>query len=253
MKMTIIVYVLSLASSNATAQQGAQDSYSSGAGLSHKTLKTVRTDAVPKAAKEAEKALGQASNRHPASKDTPTQRRSHKFSLFGKETKKFEVNVESIVPLYFTKGYHVALGFRYKFFRVRTSVIYGGTYDAERSGINDSADSFKRHYDYGGWGFFFGFFPFTQRWLDGFHVYVFFEHHRWKIVNKANDQTAKLDSFDMGPGIGYQLVMFNYFYLQPAFHFYMRKGQTTLVGGQPYSLPRFDCTAVLRLGIRLPF
>ena len=41
------------------------------------------------------------------------------------------LEVESLVPMFFTGGYHVGVGYRYDKFRVRVSVINGGTYNAD--------------------------------------------------------------------------------------------------------------------------
>jgi hypothetical protein len=41
------------------------------------------------------------------------------------------LKVESLIPMYFTVGYHFAIGYRYRKFRLRVSVINGGTYNAE--------------------------------------------------------------------------------------------------------------------------
>ncbi|MDX9773760.1 MAG: hypothetical protein RBT02_10145, partial [Bacteroidales bacterium] len=37
------------------------------------------------------------------------------------------LELESLVPMFFTGGYHVGVGYRYDKFRVRVSVINGGT------------------------------------------------------------------------------------------------------------------------------
>jgi hypothetical protein len=56
---------------------------------------------------------------------------------------KHALEIESLVPMFLTGGYHVALGYRYKKFRLRASVINGGTYNAETAGINNNSDNFK--------------------------------------------------------------------------------------------------------------
>jgi hypothetical protein len=45
------------------------------------------------------------------------------------------IEVESLVPMFITGGYHFAVGYRYRKFRVRLSIINGGTYDAEKVGL----------------------------------------------------------------------------------------------------------------------
>lgn len=69
---------------------------------------------------------------------------------------KHAMEVESLVPIFFTGGYHFALGYRYKKFRLRASIINGGTYNAEKAGINNSATDFKRYYTTSP-GVFFGY------------------------------------------------------------------------------------------------
>ena len=59
-------------------------------------------------------------------------------------TVKQALEVESLVPMFLFGGYHFAVGYRYKKFRVRASVINGGTYNAETVGLNDSPPAFKR-------------------------------------------------------------------------------------------------------------
>ncbi|WP_207382688.1 hypothetical protein [Flavobacterium subsaxonicum] len=60
------------------------------------------------------------------------------------------------MPMFFTGGYHFALGYRYKKFRLRASIINGGTYNAEKAGINNSSTDFKRYYTTSP-GVFFGY------------------------------------------------------------------------------------------------
>ena len=40
------------------------------------------------------------------------------------------LEIESLFPMFFTGGYHLGLCYRYQKFRIRASVINGGSYDA---------------------------------------------------------------------------------------------------------------------------
>jgi len=55
--------------------------------------------------------------------------------------KSYDVNqaleVESLFPMFLTGGFHVGVGYRYKKFRVRASVINGGSYNAETAGVDN--------------------------------------------------------------------------------------------------------------------
>ena len=59
---------------------------------------------------------------------------------------KSAIEVESLVPMFLSGGYHFAVGYRYERFRVRVSIINGGSYDAETAGVNNSSAEFKRFY-----------------------------------------------------------------------------------------------------------
>jgi hypothetical protein len=49
------------------------------------------------------------------------------------------LEVESLVPMFLTGGYHFAVGYRYRKFRVRVSVINGGTFNADAFGITQTS------------------------------------------------------------------------------------------------------------------
>jgi len=69
---------------------------------------------------------------------------------------KHAFEIESIVPLFFYGGCHFAVGYRYEKFRVRFSVIDGGTFDVEGFGLNNSSPEFRRYYK-PGTGIFLGY------------------------------------------------------------------------------------------------
>ena len=51
--------------------------------------------------------------------------------------------VESLVPMFFTGGYHFAVCYRYNKFRFRASVINGGTYNADTQATGDVDEGYK--------------------------------------------------------------------------------------------------------------
>jgi hypothetical protein len=154
--------------------------------------------------------------------------------------------VESLVPMFFFGGYHAAVGYRQGNFRIRASVIYGGDYDAEQAGADNSANAFKRFYDQGSYGVFGDYFIWK-----GLHAFVFVESHNWIIESKGNDARNTMSTIDYGPGIGYQFYIGDRFYIQPAIHLYFRDSKTISVGNETYSIPSMDRSFVLRLGYNL--
>jgi hypothetical protein len=170
---------------------------------------------------------------------------AHGVSAEEARTTNHYIEVESLVPMFFYNGYHAAIGYRLNDFRIRASVLYGGTYDAEPAGISNSKDQFSRYYDHGSWGVFFGYFV----WRN-LEFYAFAEHHEWKIKNKEDSATASMRTYDVGPGIGYQFFVQDHFYIQPAYHVYFRKRETIVVGNKDYTIPAIDQSVVLRLGYR---
>jgi len=153
--------------------------------------------------------------------------------------------VESLVPMFFTGGYHFGLGYRYHNFRVRVSVINGGKYNAETAGINNSSDNFKRYYKTSP-GIFAGY----NVW-KGLELYTYLEHHTFEIEQKSTGQKKDLKNFDFGGGISYQYFIGRYFYVQPGAHVYLRKDNSISFGHEIYHISNTDLSLVLRLGIRL--
>lgn len=154
------------------------------------------------------------------------------------------LEVESLVPMFFTGGYHFAIGYRYNKFRVRVSVINGGSYDAETVGLNNSSSEFKRFYKTSP-GFFLGY----NVWKN-LELYGFVESHTFSIQQKSTKIEKDLHSTDIGGGIGYQFFIGRYFYIQPALHMYCRKDKSLDFEGTKYSISNMDISPVLRLGIR---
>ncbi|SHF82301.1 hypothetical protein [Dysgonomonas macrotermitis] len=155
------------------------------------------------------------------------------------------LEVESLVPMFFSGGYHVGVGYRYERFRVRASIINGGSYNAEKAGINNNSSEFKRFYKTSP-GIFFGY----NVWKN-LEVYTYAEFHTFTIQQKSTKYEKDLYSTDFGGGIGYQFFIGRYFYIQPALHIYLRKDKSLDFDGTKYNIPNTDFSPVIRLGVRL--
>lgn len=174
-------------------------------------------------------------------------------SLIGccKETKQksYDVNqafeIESLFPMFITGGFHVGVGYRYKKFRVRASVINGGSYNAETAGINNSSSEFKRYYKTSP-GLFLGY----NVWKN-LEIYTYAELHTFEIEQKSTGLKQDLHSTDLGAGIGYQFFIGRYLYIQPAMHVYLRSDKQLDFNGTKYNIPNIDLSPVIRIGARL--
>ena len=154
--------------------------------------------------------------------------------------------VESLVPMYFYGGYHIGLGYRYKKFRVRVSVINGGDFDAEPYGTTNSSPEYERHYKTSP-GVFFGY----NVWKN-LEVYGYFENHTFEIEQVASAEKKDLKSNDLGIGISYQFFIGRTFYVQPGIHSYFRSEKSvTFSDNSAYSIPTTDISFVFRVGARL--
>lgn len=153
--------------------------------------------------------------------------------------------VESLVPMFFTGGYHFAVGYRYDRFRIRASVINGGTYNAETAGINNNSDNFKRFYKTSP-GIFLGY----NVWKN-LELYGFAEFHTFSIQQRSTKIEKDIHTVDLGGGVGYQFFIGRYFYIQPALHIYCRKDHRLDFEGTKYNISNIDFSPVLRLGVRL--
>lgn len=158
---------------------------------------------------------------------------------------KHAIEIESLVPMFFSGGYHFALGYRYKKFRIRASIINGGTYNAETAGIQNDSENFKRYYTTSP-GIFFGY----NIWKN-LELYTYLEFHTFRITQKSSGQEEDLKSIDTGLGISYQFFIGRYFYIQPGMHLYLRKNNSVDFGTVTYSIPNADVSPVIRLGVRL--
>ncbi len=111
------------------------------------------------------------------------------------------LEVESLFPMFLTGGYHIGVGYRYEKLRVRVSVINGGSYDAEKSGVNNSSADFKRYYKTSP-GVFLGY----NVWKN-LEVYTYLELHTFQIEQKSTGMKKDLFSVDAGGGVGYQFFI----------------------------------------------
>jgi hypothetical protein len=155
------------------------------------------------------------------------------------------VEGESLFPMFFTGGYHACAAYRYKDFRVRVSVINGGTYDAEPAGITNAKGSFKRYYKTSP-GLFLGY----NIWKN-LEIYTFFEGHTFQIEHKSTGLKKEIKSLDVGGGISYQFFIGRIFYVQPGIHLYLRERRSVQFANEAYRIPAADLAPVIRIGFRL--
>lgn len=158
---------------------------------------------------------------------------------------KSAVEVESLVPMFLTGGFHIGVGYRYERFRVRVSVINGGSYDAETAGVNNSSADFKRFYKTSP-GLFLGY----NLWRN-LELYSYLEAHTFEIEQKSTGIRKDMHSLDTGLGLSYQFFIGRYFYIQPGMHVYLRGDKTVNFETASYSVPNVDLSPVIRLGVRL--
>lgn len=155
------------------------------------------------------------------------------------------VEVESLVPMFVTGGYHFAVGYRYRKFRVRVSIINGGTYDAEPVGLKNSSPEFKRFYNTSP-GIFLGY----NVWKN-LELYTYLESHTFSIKQESSGITKDIHSIDTGLGISYQFFIGRVFYVQPGLHLYLRGSKSADFSGVQYNIPNADISPVIRVGARL--
>ena len=154
------------------------------------------------------------------------------------------LEVESLFPMFFSGGFHIGMGYRYNDFRVRASVINGGNFDAENSGLRNSSEEFKRYYKTSP-GIFIGY----NVWKN-LELYTYFEYHTFEIEQKSTEMKKDLQSFDFGGGVGYQFFVWKGLYVQPAFHVYLRKDNSLHFNEAIYNIPNVDISPVIRVGYR---
>ncbi|MBP1618934.1 MAG: hypothetical protein H6Q14_2761 [Bacteroidetes bacterium] len=153
------------------------------------------------------------------------------------------LEVESLFPMFITGGFHLGVGYRLDKFRIRASVINGGSYNAEEAGVNHSPD-FKRHYKTSP-GIFLGY----NVWKN-LELYTYLELHTFEIEQKNTGIKKDLFSIDTGGGVGYQFFVWKGAYVQPAFHVYLRKSKSLDFGDAVYKISTVDLSPVIRIGYR---
>jgi len=171
--------------------------------------------------------------------DTTAKSKLHNYEV------KQAFEVESLVPMFFTGGYHFAVCYRYDKFRVRASVINGGDYDAEPAGLKNSKADFKRYYQPSP-GFFLGY----NVWRN-LEVYTFLEFHTFEIEQKSSGLKKDIHSTDFGGGVSYQFFIGKRFYIQPGLHLYLRSDKSAQFNQTTYNIPNVDFAPVFRVGYRL--
>ncbi len=155
------------------------------------------------------------------------------------------IEIESLVPMFFTGGYHYAVCYRYHQFRIRASIINGGHYDAEPAGLKNSSADFKRYYKTSP-GIFLGY----NVWKN-LELYTYLELHTFAIEQKSVGIQKDIHSTDFGGGISYQYFINRYFYIQPGMHLYLRGDHRIAFSNAEYKIPNVDISPVIRLGFRL--
>jgi len=159
---------------------------------------------------------------------------------------KHALEVESLVPVFFFGGYHFGIGYRYRKFRLRVSVINGGSYNVDAQAVSGTVYGYERHYTTSP-GLFVGY----NVWKN-LEVYGYYELHDFEIEQLATDERKIITSSDVGIGIGYQFFIGRTFYIQPGIHSYFRaKNHADFSNGQTYSIPTFELSPVVRIGARL--
>lgn len=155
------------------------------------------------------------------------------------------LEAESLFPMFFTGGFHAAIGYRYGKFRLRVSVINGGDYDAEPAGLDNQKENFKRFYKTSP-GFFLGY----NVWRN-LETYTFVEMHTFAIEQKATGMRQNIRSNDFGGGVSYQFFFGKYVYLQPGLHLYLRSDKSRDFNVERYNIPNADISPVIRIGFRI--
>jgi hypothetical protein len=148
--------------------------------------------------------------------------------------------------MFFYGGYHFAVGYRYKHFRVRVSVINGGSYNVDGQAVGDVDEGYKRYYTTSP-GFFLGY----NVWKN-LEIYGYYERHTFKVEQMSTGENQNIPSNDFGIGISYQFFLGRVFYIQPGIHSYFRAEQSvTYSNNETYTIPTFELSPVVRIGARL--
>ena len=173
-----------------------------------------------------------------------------KSSFWKPNPRNYEVKqafeVESLVPMFLTGGYHFGVGYRYHNFRLRASIINGGTYNVDVQAVSGVVNGYKRYYTTSP-GIFLGY----NFWRN-LEVYGYAERHTFKVEQVSTGEKRNIPSTDLGIGISYQFFIGRTFYLQPGIHSYFRKEQSISYSNNgTYTIPTFELSPVIRIGARL--
>ena len=83
-------------------------------------------------------------------------------------------------------------------------------------------------------------------------LYSYYERHIFEIKQLSSGEKQYIPSNDFGIGISYQFFIGRYIYIQPGIHSYFRAEKTiNFSSNQSYSIPTFELSPIVRLGIRL--
>ena len=156
------------------------------------------------------------------------------------------IEIESLFPMFFYGGYHVGIGYRYKKFRVRMSVINGGNYNVDGQAVGKVDEGYKRYYKTSP-GIFLGY----NLWKN-LELYGYFETHTFKIEQLSTGEKRDIFSNDVGIGMSYQIFIGRHIYIQPGIHSYFRpEKMATFSNDQSYAIPTFELSPIVRIGVRL--
>ena len=156
------------------------------------------------------------------------------------------LEVESLVPMFFTGGYHFGVGYRYHNFRLRASIINGGTYNVDAQAVSGVVNGYKRYYTTSP-GIFLGY-----NFWKNLEVYGYAERHTFKVEQLSTGEKRNIPSTDLGIGISYQFFIGRTFYIQPGIHSYFRNEQSISYSNNgTYTIPTFELSPVIRIGARL--
>ena len=179
-----------------------------------------------------------------------TQSQNEKSNFWHPSPPNYEVEqaveVESLFPMFFTGGFHVGIGYRYKKFRLRVSVINGGTYNADQQAIGATDENYNRYYTTSP-GIFFGY----NVWRN-LEIYGYYENHNFDIEQISTGETLQIPSNDVGIGMSYQFFIGRTFYIQPGIHSYFRAAkEIQFSNADTYNIPTFEISPIIRVGARL--
>ena len=110
------------------------------------------------------------------------------------------LEIESLVPMFFYGGFQAGIGYRHNNFRIRLTVINGGSFDLE-SGLFSSAGEFKRFYNTSP-AVIVGY----NVWRD-LELYAFSKFHSFAIEQTSTGMRQNMRTYDFGLGIGYLLCI----------------------------------------------